>query len=344
MMPMLPFAPSPSIVNAYARVDKATSEFLNCPDWRINIGICDIINTKPWLSKDYVKALRSRLQHKNPNVQLLSLTLLETMVKNCADHLHSQIAERKILQEMIKIVKKRTHMRVREKILVLIDTWQEAFGGRRGKHAHYHHAYEELRSMRNVSDLLSDMLQAVDPKDRAAVKDEVIVDLTDQCRSNQKKLGQMLASTTNEELLRQSLQFNDTLQCLLEKHDAIASGSMTSFQASSSMNHPSHLKQIESAEVNSKSSIVASAPMVHSSANEAKEEQNNSVMIASSPYATAYSAARSTSYYNNGGSSGEGLNPYIPSYRLFEDLNVLGNLRTSGTAGTSGPSMLGGQK
>ena len=27
------------------------------------------------LAKDYVKALRSRLQHKNPNVQLLSLTV-----------------------------------------------------------------------------------------------------------------------------------------------------------------------------------------------------------------------------------------------------------------------------
>lgn len=36
-------------------------------------------------------------------------------------------------------------MRVREKILVLIDTWQEAFTGRGGKTAQYLHAYEELR-------------------------------------------------------------------------------------------------------------------------------------------------------------------------------------------------------
>lgn len=39
-----------------------------------------------------------------------------------------------------------THMRVRERILILIDTWQEAFSDRRGKYtAQYYHAYEELR-------------------------------------------------------------------------------------------------------------------------------------------------------------------------------------------------------
>lgn len=37
-------------------------------------------------------------------------------------------------------------MRVREKILALIDNWKEAFGGRGGRMtAQYHRAYEELR-------------------------------------------------------------------------------------------------------------------------------------------------------------------------------------------------------
>ncbi|KAL5709834.1 hypothetical protein ACHQM5_020473 [Ranunculus cassubicifolius] len=271
--------------SATVRVDKATSDLLLVPDWTINIDICDSINSNHWQAKEVVKALKKRLLHKNPRVQLLALTLLETMIKNCGEYVHSQIAERNILSEMIKIVKKKMDMQVRDKILDLLDSWQEAFGGPGGKYPQYYWAYEELRrsgvefpqrsrdaapiftppvtnpltrhaqtgygmpsntsvrldeamasetgnislsnldAMQSVTDLLSDMLQAVNPNDREAVKDEIIVDLVTQCRSNQKKLMQMLSSTSNEELLARGLELNDCLQSLLVKHDAIASGS-----------------------------------------------------------------------------------------------------------------------
>ncbi|XP_043815280.1 TOM1-like protein 6 isoform X3 [Manihot esculenta] len=238
------------------------------------------------LAKDVVKAVKKRLQHKNPKVQLLALTLLETMVKNCGDFVHYQIAEKNILGEMVKIVRKKTNMHVRDKILILLDSWQEAFGGRGGKHSQYYWSYEELKhagmefpqrsldaapiftppvglrhaqagygmptnssrrldetmatefegisclslsgldSMQNVIELLKDMLQAINPDDRKAVKDEIIVDLVNRCRSNQKKLMQMLTTTGNEELLDRGLELNDNLQIVLAKHDAIASGSL----------------------------------------------------------------------------------------------------------------------
>ncbi|XP_011095099.1 TOM1-like protein 2 isoform X1 [Sesamum indicum] len=270
--------------SATVRVEKATSEFLIGPDWTLNIDICDTINSNQMLAKDVVKAVKKRLQHKNPKVQLLALTLLETMVKNCGDYVHFQIAERSILQEMVKIVKKKTDMHVRDKILALIGSWREAFGGPGGRYPQYYMAFEDLRrlgvqfpqrspdaaaiftppvthpiqrypqpsygmpsssstrldeamaaeekislssinSMRDVLDLLNDMLKAVDPNDRTAVNDEVIIDLVEQCRANQRKLMQLLGTTGDEEILCQGLELNDNLQSLLAKHDAIASGS-----------------------------------------------------------------------------------------------------------------------
>ncbi|VVB01048.1 unnamed protein product [Arabis nemorensis] len=337
-----------SSASATVAVDKATSDLLLGPDWTTNMEICDSVNSLHWQAKDVVKAVKKRLQHKSPRVQQLALTLLETLVKNCGDYLHHQVAEKNLLGEMVKIVKKKADMQVRDKILVMLDSWQQAFGGPEGKYPQYYWAYDELRrsgvefprrspdaspiitppashpalrqpqggygipqagygipqagygipqagygmppagygvhqagygvpqagygvpqagygipqvgygmpsgssrrldeamateveglslssleSMRDVMDLLSDMLQAVDPSDRAAVKDEVIVDLVERCRSNQKKLMQMLTSTGDDELLGRGLDLNDSLQTLLAKHDAIASGSSLPAQAS----------------------------------------------------------------------------------------------------------------
>ncbi|CAN6337986.1 unnamed protein product [Urochloa humidicola] len=271
---------------AAVRVDKATNELLLGPDWTLNIDICDAVNSDHGQAKEVIKALKKRIQHKNANVQFLALTLLETLIKNCGDRVHVQVIERNILEEMMKIVKKKTDMQVRDKVLTLLDSWQEAFGGPGGKHPHYYWAYAELKRsgvefpkrspdaapiftppvtrpaslpsylqagygmpvnsssrldeamssngaslsmpdlerMLGAAELLTEMLRAVDPSDHDAVNDEIITELLNQCRSDQKKILSLVSSLRDEELLGQALDLNDKLQILLEKHDAIASG------------------------------------------------------------------------------------------------------------------------
>eukprot|EP00246_Nothoceros_aenigmaticus_P015516 TRINITY_DN64_c0_g1_i1.p1 TRINITY_DN64_c0_g1~~TRINITY_DN64_c0_g1_i1.p1 ORF type:complete len:643 (-),score=157.99 TRINITY_DN64_c0_g1_i1:514-2442(-) len=265
-------------------VDKATSDLLIGPDWAMNLDLCDIINSDPGQARDVVKSLKKRLTNKNPSVQVLSLTVLETLIKNCSDIVHQQVAEKDILHEMVKIVKKKTDMQVRDKILVLIDSWQEAFGGQRGRYPQYYLAYDELKrggvefpqrtgeevapiftppqtqpitayqppgyprtavparveqpvtettmsladieTARGGLELLTEMLNAIDPPSKQAVKEEVIVELVEQCRQSERRLEHLVNTSLDEELLKRGLALNDDLQRVLAKHDAIASGSL----------------------------------------------------------------------------------------------------------------------
>ncbi|TKY58284.1 Target of Myb protein 1 [Spatholobus suberectus] len=270
-------------------VERATSDMLIGPDWAMNIEICDMLNHDPGQAKDVVRGIKKRIGSKNSKVQLLALTLLETIIKNCGDIVHMHVAERDVLHEMVKIVKKKPDFHVREKILILIDTWQEAFGGPRARYPQYYAAYQELlragavfpqrseqsapvftppqtqplasypqnirdsdarqdpaessaesefptlslseiQNARGIMDVLAEMLNALDPSNKEGLRQEVIVDLVEQCRTYKQRVVHLVNSTSDESLLCQGLALNDDLQRVLAKHESISSGTYTQKQ------------------------------------------------------------------------------------------------------------------
>ncbi|XP_020228774.1 TOM1-like protein 5 [Cajanus cajan] len=129
-----------------ALVNAATNEKLAETDWMKNIEICELVAHDQRQTKDVVKAIKKRLSNKNPNIQLYAVVLLEMLMNNIGDRVYQQVIDTGIIDILVKIVKKKSDLPVREKIFLLLDATQTSLGGASGKFPQYYNAYYDLVS------------------------------------------------------------------------------------------------------------------------------------------------------------------------------------------------------
>ncbi|XP_027905162.1 TOM1-like protein 5 [Vigna unguiculata] len=127
-------------------VNGATSEKLAETDWAKNIEICELVAHDRRQARDVVKAIKKRLGSKHPDTQLYAVMLLEMLMNNIGEHIHEQVIDTGIIPILVKIVKKKSDLPVRERIFLLLDATQTSLGGASGKFPQYYNAYYELVS------------------------------------------------------------------------------------------------------------------------------------------------------------------------------------------------------
>ncbi|KAG6595715.1 TOM1-like protein 5, partial [Cucurbita argyrosperma subsp. sororia] len=129
-----------------SRVNSATSEKLAETDWMKNIEICELVARDQRQAKDVIKAIKKRIGSKNTNTQLYAVLLLEMLMNNVGEPIHKQVIDSGVLPSLVKIVKKKSNLPVRERIFLLLDATQTALGGASGKFPQYYQAYYDLVS------------------------------------------------------------------------------------------------------------------------------------------------------------------------------------------------------
>lgn len=112
-------------------IERATDGSLQSEDWTLNMEICDIINETEDGPKDAMRAVKKRLNgNKNYREVMLTLTVLETCVKNCGYRFHMLVTTRDFIDGvLVKIISPKNNPPaiVQDKVLALIQAWADAF-------------------------------------------------------------------------------------------------------------------------------------------------------------------------------------------------------------------------
>lgn len=98
------------------------------PNLALNLEIADLVNSKKGSApREAAVAIVNYINHRNPNVSLLALSLLDICVKNCGYPFHLQIGTKEFLNELVRRFPERPpirYSRVQMKILEAIEEWR----------------------------------------------------------------------------------------------------------------------------------------------------------------------------------------------------------------------------
>ncbi|XP_026887818.2 TOM1-like protein 2 isoform X5 [Electrophorus electricus] len=242
-------------------IEKATDGSLQSEDWTLNMEICDIINETEDGPKDAIRAVKKRLNgNKNYREVMLTLTVLETCVKNCGYRFHALVTNRDFIDGvLVKVISPKNNPPaiVQDKVLALIQAWADAFRSSPDLTGVVH-VYEEMKRkgiefprsdletlspihtpqricrlrseldiVRGNTKVMSEMLTEMVPGQEDPSDHELLQELNRTCRAMQQRIVELISRVSNEEVTEELLHVNDDLNNIFlryERYERFRSG------------------------------------------------------------------------------------------------------------------------
>ncbi|KAJ2320259.1 ESCRT-0 subunit protein hse1, partial [Coemansia sp. RSA 2702] len=105
-------------------VKKTTSEMLTTENWELIMEVCDRVGTDTERAHQCFEVINERLLHRNANVVLYTLTLVNSMIDNCGQSVRQEVSSRAFTTTLTRILNdKSVHEKVKSRVLGSIQQW-----------------------------------------------------------------------------------------------------------------------------------------------------------------------------------------------------------------------------
>ncbi|XP_012777782.2 target of Myb1 membrane trafficking protein isoform X3 [Maylandia zebra] len=234
------------------RIERATSSSLPSEDWELNMEICDIINSSEEGPKDALRAIKKRIVgNKNFKEVMLTLTVLETCMKNCGYRFHILVTTRDFIEGFLvrSIIPRNNPPQIlHDRVLGIIQAWADAFRSspdltgvvsvyedlrRKGLEfpANQLEGYTppeapkkvkklkaELGVVRSNLTMMSDLMSQLDPVTVKQADMELLEQLYTVCKEMQDRIVKIVPRLSEEKLIEELLATNDEMNTAFNRY------------------------------------------------------------------------------------------------------------------------------
>ncbi|XP_067427384.1 target of Myb protein 1 isoform X2 [Thunnus thynnus] len=286
------------------RIERATNSSLPSDDWALNMEICDVINSSEEGPRDAIRAVKKRIVgNKNFKEVMLTLTVLETCVKNCGYRFHILVTTRDFIEGVLVraiIPRNNPPLILHDRVLSIIQAWADAFRSSPDLTGVVS-VYEDLRRkglefpmteldgyspvqapkkvtklkaelgvVRSNLTMMSDMMSQLDPVTVKQADMELLEQLYTVCKEMQDRIVKIVPRLSEEKLIEELLATNDEMNTAFTRYSRferrITNGQNTTQKSHSYVNLADLNLTAESGSQSEIASIAGDSPLSQSKA------------------------------------------------------------------------------